>query len=34
MGCQHTDDTVDPANPWTHFQVATWDEALDRAAKG
>ncbi len=31
---KHADDTVDPANPWTHFRVATWDEALDRAAKG
>jgi formate dehydrogenase major subunit len=28
------DDTVDPANPWTHFRPATWDEALDRAASG
>ena len=26
--------TVDPANPLTHFRVATWDEALDRAAAG
>jgi formate dehydrogenase major subunit len=25
---------VDPANPWTHFREATWDEALDRAAAG
>jgi formate dehydrogenase major subunit len=25
---------VDPANPWTHFRPATWDEALDRAAEG
>ncbi|MFW2588820.1 formate dehydrogenase subunit alpha [Sagittula sp. SSi028] len=25
---------VDPANPWTHFREATWDEALDRAASG
>ena len=23
---------IDPANPWTHFREATWDEALDRAA--
>ncbi|MGR3661607.1 MAG: formate dehydrogenase subunit alpha [Paracoccaceae bacterium] len=23
---------VDPANPWTHFREATWDEALDVAA--
>src|SRR5712675_2706427 len=29
-----TDDLVDPSNPWTHFRVATWEEALDRAAKG
>jgi formate dehydrogenase major subunit len=28
------DATVDPANPWTHFRRATWDEALDRAASG
>jgi len=25
---------IDPANPWTHFRVATWEEALDRAAAG
>ncbi|HEY0836542.1 MAG TPA: formate dehydrogenase subunit alpha [Azospirillum sp.] len=25
---------VDPANPWTHFRPATWEEALDRAAAG
>src|SRR5437667_2707039 len=31
---KHADDTVDPANPWTHFRAATWDEALDRAAAG
>src|SRR5262249_28306163 len=28
------DDYVDPANPWTHFREATWDEALDFAAAG
>ena len=28
------DDLVDPSNPWTHFREATWEEALDRAAKG
>ena len=28
------DDQVDPANPFTHFRIATWDEALDRAAAG
>ncbi|MFZ5789642.1 MAG: formate dehydrogenase subunit alpha [Pseudomonadota bacterium] len=25
---------VDPANPWTHFREATWEEALDFAAGG
>jgi formate dehydrogenase major subunit len=25
---------VDPSNPWTHFRKASWDEALDIAAKG
>jgi len=25
---------VDPSNPLTHFREATWDEALDAAAKG
>ncbi len=25
---------VDPANPFTHFREATWDEALDMAAQG
>jgi len=25
---------VDPANPWTHFREATWEDALDRAAQG
>ncbi len=25
---------VDPGNPWTHFREATWDEALEVAAKG
>jgi len=25
---------VDPANPWTHFREASWDEALRRAASG
>ncbi len=25
---------VDPANPWTHFREATWDEALERAGAG
>jgi formate dehydrogenase major subunit len=31
---KRADDVVDPANPWTHFRVATWDEALERAASG
>ncbi len=25
---------IDPANPWTHFREASWDEALDKAAAG
>jgi formate dehydrogenase major subunit len=25
---------IDPANPWTHFREATWEEALDCAAVG
>ncbi len=25
---------IDPANPWTHFREASWDEALDVAAQG
>ncbi|WP_119166418.1 formate dehydrogenase subunit alpha [Algihabitans albus] len=28
------DDEVDPANPWTHFREATWEEALEVAAEG
>src|SRR6266542_3282600 len=31
---KRADDTVDPADPWTHFREATWEEALDRAAAG
>jgi formate dehydrogenase major subunit len=27
-------DQVDPANPWTHFREAGWEEALDLAAAG
>ncbi len=27
-------DKVDPANPWTHFREATWEEALDLAGGG
>ena len=29
-----TYDQVDPLNPWTHFREATWEEALEHAAKG
>lgn len=25
---------IDPANPWTHFRTASWEEALERAANG
>jgi formate dehydrogenase major subunit len=28
------DERVDPANPFTHFREATWEEALARAASG
>ncbi|MET4805183.1 formate dehydrogenase subunit alpha [Limibacillus sp. MBR-115] len=28
------DAPLDPANPWTHFREATWEEALDHAAAG
>jgi len=28
------DDQVDPANPWTHFREASWEEALEKAAGG
>ncbi|MDH3662609.1 MAG: molybdopterin-dependent oxidoreductase, partial [Alphaproteobacteria bacterium] len=28
------DDDIDPANPFTHFREASWDEALDFAAQG
>ncbi|MGH7091593.1 MAG: molybdopterin-dependent oxidoreductase, partial [Stellaceae bacterium] len=31
---KRVDDEIDPANPWTHFRRASWDEALDRAAAG
>ena len=31
---KHADDIVDPANPFTHFREASWDEALDIAARG
>ncbi|MBV9151396.1 MAG: (2Fe-2S)-binding protein, partial [Alphaproteobacteria bacterium] len=33
-GIGKDDVAIDPANPLTHFRVATWDEALDRAAEG
>jgi len=28
------DIALDPANPWTHFREASWEEALDLAAAG
>src|SRR5450830_1669477 len=28
------DDLVDPANPFTHFREASWEEAMQRAASG
>ncbi len=31
---KHAQDQVDPANPWTHFREASWEEALDRAGGG
>ena len=27
-------DQIDPANPWTHFREASWEEALEAAAGG
>ncbi|HEV1999899.1 MAG TPA: molybdopterin-dependent oxidoreductase, partial [Xanthobacteraceae bacterium] len=27
-------EVIDPANPWTHFRAATWEEALATAAGG
>ena len=33
-GVAKHDTDIDPANPYTHFRKATWDEALDRAAAG
>src|SRR5262249_37602216 len=33
-GVPKHDAQVDPANPWTHFRPATWEEALERAASG
>ena len=29
-----TEITVDPANPWTHFRKASWEEALSAASGG
>jgi formate dehydrogenase major subunit len=31
---KNAEDQVDPANPFTHFREANWDEALDRAGGG
>ena len=31
---KHAADQVDPANPWTHFREASWEEAIDVAAGG
>src|SRR2546429_6395252 len=33
-GVGKDDVAIDPANPYTHFRKATWEEALDRAAEG
>ena len=33
-GVSKRDTDIDPANPYTLFRKATWDEALDRAAEG
>src|SRR5690349_18950209 len=33
-GVSKHDVDIDPANPWTHFRKATWEEALDCAAQG
>jgi formate dehydrogenase major subunit len=33
-GVAKDDVAIDPANPYTHFRKATWEEALDRAAAG
>ena len=33
-GVSKHDVDIDPANPYTHFRKATWEEALDRAAAG
>jgi formate dehydrogenase major subunit len=33
-GIAKDDVAIDPANPFTHFRKASWEEALDRAAAG
>ena len=33
-GVSKHDTDIDPANPYTHFRKASWEEALDRAAAG
>src|SRR5438034_7197691 len=33
-GVGKDDVAIDPANPFTHFRKASWEEALDRAAAG
>ena len=33
-GVSKHDTDIDPANPYTHFRKASWEEALDRAARG
>src|SRR5216684_2029548 len=33
-GVAKGDVAIDPANPYTHFRKASWEEALDRAATG
>ena len=34
MSKKDANDQVDPANPFTHFREASWEEALDIAASG
>ncbi len=31
---KNPDESINPANPFTHFREASWEEALDAAAKG
>src|SRR6516165_6890689 len=33
-GVSKHDTDIDPANPYTHFRKASWEDALDRAAEG